>query len=191
MGVPSISAAVPFLPLPKLPCTHKGAKLSGLSIINCESVNCDYLINQARLISKCTQIFLPILIILNSQQLQRYQDKEHLYSCIRYTTLFMTLLHITNIKDQAISPLSLSPSKRLRMKRPTPCFGVKWPQMNLLWQHLLEKSQHIRGLQILESVSKIMRDLARKMGKHCFAHLTSLSARFMCLISLKHIETME
>ena len=68
--------------------------------------------------------------------------------------------------------------------------AVLWSQMasnEPLWQHLLEKPQHIHGLQILESVSKIRRDLARKMGKHCFAHLTSLSARFMCLMLLKHI----
>ena len=68
--------------------------------------------------------------------------------------------------------------------------AVLWSQMasnEPLWQHLLEKSQHIRGLQILESVSKIRRDLARKKGKHCFAHLTSLSARFMWLMLLKHI----
>ena len=82
----------------------------------------------------------------------------------------MTLQHITNVKDQAISPLSLLPLKASQNEKAN---AVLWSQMasnEPLWQHLLEKSQHIRGLQILESVSKIMRDLARKMGTHCFAH---------------------
>ena len=106
----------------------------------------------------------------------------------------MTLLHITNIKDQAISPLSLSPSKRLRMKRPTPCFGVKWPQMNLYGNTCL-KSRSIfvdsRYWKVCQRSCVIWQE---KWVNIVLLILTSLSARFMCLMLLKHVvvcETMD